>query len=300
MDDHKQTETLIGDKPVTAESTIDDSVGPRICLFGAVGDGKSSFGNAILMPSVDDRLYVSHTESSGTTKCQTKTGKFLENLDLLFIDEKDIENDELIKPFIVNRKKKAQEIENLTIIDTPGFDANYDLIVSILNHAKSVSTFTIIVSAANPRMEPIVVLIKKIKTYSNNHDEEWQNFLRNLSVVYTHWSYDERSKKERKKKGITKKMRKKQINDALKKAFGEKINDVECFFIDNEVLMDQDCNDEDDDGDDDDGDDNDAKLEALKELIRYFNTIKNMPMFTLNINEGYMQRILRALVQASG
>ena len=248
--------------------------GPCIFVFGGVGDGKSSFCNTILTPS--HPFDVCHTGGVGTDKFQPKQGKFLEHLDLSFVKETNVEKDKLMIDFIENHQKGAK-MPNLTVTDTPGINDEYgDLVLAISNQIKgiNISTFTIVISAANPRMEPIVAVMKKLKEYVSRNDGVIANMLQHVSVVYTHWSYDKKSKKKREKKGITKEMRKKQINDALEEAFGKQLKgkiNVPCFFIDNEVLMDE-------DGDDDE------KIEILSELIKYYNAIEKMPMFSLEGN----------------
>ena len=239
------------------EKESDESPHPCVCLIGSIGDGKSSFGNTLLHDHKNGKspFRVRHNDAAGIDKCKIETSKFLNGFDCSF--DKSMQHQ---ISSILN--------QNLTVIDTPGFDGSN--FVSLFDEIKglAVSTFTIVVSAANPRMEPIVLLVKKYKQHLKKRKQVALRMMQELTIVYTHWSYDKKSKKKREKKGITKEMRKKQINDALEEAFGKEMKDinVSCFFIDNEVLMDEDS-------------DDDEKIEVLSELKRYYDRINRSDFF---------------------
>ena len=100
-------------------------------------------------------------------------------------------------------------------------------------------------------------------------DETFAKVLNNLSVVFTHWSYDKKSIKKRRQKGITREMRINQINGELTSAFAKHYNisnQVPCFFIDNETLDDDDC-------------DDNEKIQVARELENYFKSINNEQQF---------------------
>lgn len=210
---------------------------PVVCVIGHTGVGKSAFCNTLVGSKIEgqeeDITKREFPESSGITSMTNDTCA------------------------VSGKCWLGKKGDEFTIIDTPGLGDsrgkdvhNITQMLRTLTKIGSVNAFCILFNGGMPRMSD--QLRDMLEIFAGCFGS---GFFNNAMCVFTHWAYDKKSKRKRKKTQSTEKDRRTEFQ----KLFLEKYNvkAIPCIFIDNSL-------------DDDDDVDELRALEDQVGIIKHF------------------------------
>lgn len=183
---------------------------PKVLILGSTGSGKSSLCNSLIGDI-----------SNQTFKESSKLSSFT------------------LSPY-VKQVKWFDSSSEFILIDTPGMndsegnDSKYfSVIVDVLKQeVKTLNAFVIVLNSSNPRLDDSLKSMLKMFSSSFGLD-----FLKQTIIVYTRWSYDERTEKIRNENGENEEEKEREVNEVLSSLLSYSIVDsninIRCYFIDN-------------------------------------------------------------------
>jgi len=220
---------------------------PCVMIIGETGVGKSQLCNLL---SRSTTFPVSAESNSCTFQTTIREVLWSDKLPKYLPDEDEDEGENKDKDKDEDNKKEEEgeqdETDTLnidpriyenyafTLLDAPGLSdsANKDSnhIQTMINKCKlvnKVSAFILVFNGKQPRLSSAVR--EMLKTFIQMFTKEYMN---NIAVVFTNWSYDKKEIIKRKKAGMNEEKRKKDLTEFLIELGMPSFRDLPCFFID--------------------------------------------------------------------
>jgi len=218
---------------------------PCVMIIGETGVGKSQLCNLL---SRSTTFPVSAESNSCTFQTTIREVLWSDKLPKYLPDEDEDEGENKDKDEDNKKEEEGEQDETdtlnidpriyenyaFTLLDAPGLSdsANKDSnhIQTMINKCKlvnKVSAFILVFNGKQPRLSSAVR--EMLKTFIQMFTKEYMN---NIAVVFTNWSYDKKEIIKRKKAGMNEEKRKKDLTEFLIELGMPSFRDLPCFFID--------------------------------------------------------------------